>query len=173
MAETRKVHSGNDSITDILLVEDSVLQATVFEDVLQRAETAHFVIKRASNLVEAAQAIALHRFDVILLDLNLPDSLGIDTFHAIKRIAKDIPIVILTRTEDEHLAIEAVRAGAQDCLIKREVDPNVLGRVVQCAVERDRFHKAQGGTPAPTRRQEIPDKMPPDHKHHRTHTKPN
>lgn len=139
----REVPEAQDSV-DVLLVEDSLLQATVFEDILMHSGVARFVVQRRTTLIDALQAMSGTRFDVILLDLNLPDSMGLDTFYVVKKNAGDVPVLILTRIEDEQMAIEAVRSGAQDYLVKRELDPHVLGRVIQCVIERDRLNKMRG-----------------------------
>lgn len=144
MGDSGRDDPGVRDSVDVLLVEDSVLQATVFDDVLQRSGVAQFAVQRRGTLIDALLALNNYRFHVVLLDLNLPDSMGLDTFYAVQKVAGDVPIVILTRIEDERMAIEAVRSGAQDYLVKREVDPNVLGRVLQCVIERDRLTKMRG-----------------------------
>ncbi|MBF0625236.1 MAG: response regulator [Magnetococcales bacterium] len=78
------------------------------------------------------------RFDVILADLNLPDSSGLGTVDALLDAAPQTPLVVLSGLDDELLAIEAVRRGAQDYLLKKDVESGLLGRAIRYAVERNK-----------------------------------
>src|SRR5207249_9372693 len=77
-------------------------------------------------------------FDLVLLDFVLPDSMGLDTFTSMLAQAPHSPIIILSGLDDEALAIEALRLGAQDYLVKGEVDSNLLVRSIRYAIERKR-----------------------------------
>ena len=77
-------------------------------------------------------------FDVILIDLSLPDSQGIDTFLTLQRQVLNVPIVVLTGLDDENLALSAMQQGAQDYLIKGRVDSSLLLRSIRYAIERER-----------------------------------
>ncbi|MGF1489616.1 MAG: response regulator [Prochloraceae cyanobacterium] len=91
---------------------------------------------------EALQAIDRNCFDVILLDLTLPDSVGLASLESLLKKAPKIPIVVLTNTNDDRLAIEAVRKGAQDYLVKRQVNPKSLIRSLYYAIERKNAREA-------------------------------
>ena len=82
-------------------------------------------------------------FDVILLDLSLPDSQGLETFFAMHAHAGDVPIVVLSGYNDESIAVKAVQAGAQDYLVKGQVNDNLLVRSIRYAIERTRRHQAE------------------------------
>jgi diguanylate cyclase (GGDEF)-like protein/PAS domain S-box-containing protein len=81
---------------------------------------------------------------LILLDLSLPDSAGMNTFSKLHKVAPEIPIVVLTGTNDEAIGLSAVSAGAQDYLIKGRVDSQLLYRTISYAIERKRFERALG-----------------------------
>ena len=85
---------------------------------------------------EALVVLARETVDIILLDLNLPDSNGIATVSEINEKALDIPIVVLTGTDDPLLGVEAIKAGAQDYLVKGKVTAGIFERVLRYALER-------------------------------------
>src|SRR5204862_1143637 len=80
--------------------------------------------------------------DVVLLDLGLPDSQGLDTFVRARRGAPNEPIVVISGLDDEQLALEAVRSGAQDYLVKGRIEGQLLARVLRYAIERKRAEEA-------------------------------
>jgi signal transduction histidine kinase len=88
------------------------------------------------SLREALDAVAVSRPDCVLLDLGLPDSLGLGTLEALTQAAPGLPVVVLTGTEEEDLADQALLAGAQDFLEKAEVEPRALGRSLRHALDR-------------------------------------
>jgi diguanylate cyclase (GGDEF)-like protein len=98
-----------------------------------------FEIKSAMSLGEALGLLPREKFDAILLELSLSDSSGIETFKAVQAYAPSSPVVILTHLDDEILALRAVREGAQDYLLKSDVDTKWLRRVVLYAIERQRM----------------------------------
>jgi signal transduction histidine kinase len=89
-----------------------------------------------TRLAESLQCLAADRFDLILLDLSLPDSQGLDTLRAVHARACATPIVVLTGTDDETLGVAAIRHGAQDYLVKGRTDARFLVRALRYAVER-------------------------------------
>lgn len=123
---------------DVLLVEDNLDYASVLRMILDREKSIHFNITHAKQLSQALDELVRHPFDVILLDLSLPDSDGIDTFQQVYTVATQIPIVVLTALDDEGLATQAVRDGAQDYLIKGNIQGTALVRSLQYAIERYR-----------------------------------
>jgi PAS domain S-box-containing protein len=120
----------------VLLLEDQEGEARLNQRLLERSFTTEFRFTSVRRLDEAMTAAAADRFDVALVDLNLPDSKGIDTFLAFRNAAPGIPIVIISAVADERLALAAIRQGAQDYLVKGSITSETLTRVVRYAVAR-------------------------------------
>lgn len=97
---------------------------------------AQFILEGAETLKEGLSKLETGDFDVILLDLGLPDSIGLDTVVSAKRKAGGTPIVVLTGFEDEAAGLEAIALGAQDYLVKDRVNMTLLGRAIRFAIER-------------------------------------
>jgi PAS domain S-box-containing protein len=126
---------------NLLLIEDSKMDSHLL-GVLLRESTSLFHIKHAERLSDALQKLAEEKFDVILSDLSLPDSYGFETFDRLHAAAPDVPILVLSGTDDETLAARAVREGAQDYLVKGRVDGYMLGRAITHAIERHQVELA-------------------------------
>lgn len=122
----------------VLLVEDSSDSAMLVNHFLSASKIAEFRVVRAATLQAAREALGRERFDAVLLDLNLPDSRGLETFVRIRELAHGAAIVILTAVEDEAVATTAIGHGAADYLIKGEVGGEGLARRIRFAVERNR-----------------------------------
>jgi signal transduction histidine kinase len=120
----------------ILLIEDNLAYARLLQEFLAQAQSQEFTLVHVKRLGEAFQELSQCNYDVILLDLTLPDSQGLSSLPPLISQAPSIPIVVLTNTNDEELAIEAVRQGAQDYLVKRQVNVDVLVRSLRYAIER-------------------------------------
>jgi len=129
----------SEQVVKILVVEDNPVDALWVKHELFEVSSKDFAFSLAETVADAAERLADEAFDVILLDLGLPDSQGLDTFERIRRLARDVPIVVASGTDDETLAIEAVRGGAQDYLIKEKWDGLVLWRTIAYAMERQRL----------------------------------
>ena len=112
----KPINAKEDKIMRILLVEDNRADARLIQERLKRDSHAQFELVHAVRLYEALQQLEEGVFDVVLLDLGLPESQGIDTFHRVHEQAPSVPIVMLSGLADEALAIETVRQGAQDYL---------------------------------------------------------
>jgi len=121
----------------ILLVEDSTTQARFLEHTLRAMEPSIVEVAWVDNLARAVK-LRSDTMDLVLLDLVLPDSAGIDTFRAVHAAHPAVPIVVLSGAGDEALAHLAVAEGAQDYLFKSTVSPDVLGRSIRFAMERNR-----------------------------------
>jgi anti-anti-sigma factor len=121
----------------ILIIEDSPTQAKKFALML---EDGGFQVEVAERLMEGMQRIKRGDIDALLLDLTLPDSEGLQTFLTARSLAPDTPLVVLTNVDDESLAATTLRQGAQDYLVKGEVNQNWLVRSVQHAIAR-RVHR--------------------------------
>jgi PAS domain S-box-containing protein len=135
----------NTTVLNILLVEDNPGDVRLLQEILRDASSVRCQITPAMSLAAAIQQLSLVetvRFDVILLDLSLPDSQGLSSFLNLHRRAANIPIVVLTGSDDENLALTAMQQGAQDYLIKGQVDSNLLLRSIRYAIERERTEAA-------------------------------
>jgi two-component system cell cycle sensor histidine kinase/response regulator CckA len=128
----------------VLLVEDNPAYSAFIKDELTLAG-GPFEITAVDSLRNAADHLRRGGFDVVLLDLNLDDSSGLDTLERVHALANGIPVVILSGAGDQDLAMAAVRAGAQDYLVKSEIEMAAVTRVVRYAIERRaaeaRFHE--------------------------------
>jgi signal transduction histidine kinase len=122
----------------ILLIEDDLAEARLLQEIFKSFDLKLFNLVHVKRLREALDLIQTEKFDAILLDLTLPDSQGLEAIELLMEISSNLPIVILTNTNDERLAIDAVRRGAQDYLVKRQVNIEVLIRSIQYAIERQR-----------------------------------
>jgi MinD-like ATPase involved in chromosome partitioning or flagellar assembly/CheY-like chemotaxis protein len=122
----------------VLLVEDSPDSAILVNHFLSASKIAEFHVEQAVSLAAGLAALARERFDAVLLDLNLPDSRGLETFTRVREAARGAAIVMLTAVEDESLATTAIGQGAADYLIKGEVGGEGLARRIRFAVERNR-----------------------------------
>ena len=122
----------------ILLVEDNPVQARLLKEYLKGFKGTIFDLVWVQRLKEALTHLKEEdrEFDLILLDLTLPDSQGLETLHPLINCSLNLPIVVLTNTNDHELAVEAVRQGAQDYLVKRQVNTEVLVRSIRYAIER-------------------------------------
>lgn len=123
----------------ILLVEDNTIEAALLQEELCELEPSRFFISHVERLDEAIGRLEEGLFDIILLDLGLPDSHGLDTFVTAHERAKGIPIVVLSGLDDERLGMEAVRKGAQDYLVKGKSDVHALVRSLHHAIQRHRL----------------------------------
>jgi diguanylate cyclase (GGDEF)-like protein len=123
----------------ILLVEDDADQAYLLARSFETATGVTFHIEHVESLGRARARMAQESFDVLLVDLNLPDSHGLGTFDALREQALETPVVVVTGLEDESVALRAVQEGAQDYLIKGHVDGRLLVRCVRYAIERHRM----------------------------------
>lgn len=110
--------------------------ARVFREFLADVPAFRFHLTHVERLDEALKRIAETPFDVVLLDLSLPDSQGLDTFMCLHAQSEGLPILVLSGYTDESLAITAVQEGAQDYLVKGQVDGHAMVRAMQYAIER-------------------------------------
>jgi two-component system cell cycle response regulator len=123
----------------ILLIEDNPADVRMIQELVAEVKSAHLDLEYADRLSEGLKRLESSDIDAILLDLSLPDSKGIKTFSLLRSHAQNIPILLLTGLPDEELATQAVREGAQDYLVKDQVDGNLLVRAVKYAIERQRL----------------------------------
>ncbi len=128
------VRSGTETVA-VLVVEDNHADARYLDEVLAERAENRFVCEHATDLASARDALAAARFDVILLDLSLPDGGGVVTVEEMRRVAGGTPIVVLTGLRGDPVAISALQAGAQDYLIKG-ADAETVARSIRYAIER-------------------------------------
>ena len=118
-----------------LLIEDNPIHALLIKKLLENVEGRQFEVKTAGNLASGIEQLQQAEVDVILLDLVLPDSQELDTYFAMRAEAADLPIVILTGIDDVTLATRSVEAGAQNFMVKTELDSETLGRAIRNAID--------------------------------------
>lgn len=122
----------------VLLIEDKHGDALLIREMLVGMTNNRFKLETTDQLSTGLERYAEGDFEVILLDLTLPDSDGLDALKAVCRQAPEAPIVVLTGWNDEATGLRALRAGAQDYLIEGEVDPQMIMRSIRHAIERKR-----------------------------------
>jgi len=125
----------------LLIVEDNAMDSSLLATMLRRGDDG-FEIAHASRLDEAMSMLARERYNVIISDLSLPDSQGLATFTRLEVAAGKLPIIVISGTDDEELALRAMRHGAQDYLVKGRFDAQALRRAVNYAIERHRAEEA-------------------------------
>jgi signal transduction histidine kinase/HPt (histidine-containing phosphotransfer) domain-containing protein len=122
----------------VLLLEDDPADARLVGQMLRRVKSTPFEVTVAGRLAQAVERLTAPdgAFDVVLADLTVPDSAGIATLDALTRAAPRLPVVVLTGNDDDAIALEALKRGAQDYLVKGLGDAFILSRVVRYAIER-------------------------------------
>jgi phosphoserine phosphatase RsbU/P len=123
----------------ILLIEDNSGDARLVREALAEQGNTGYHIEHVTRLSAGLAVLASAGADLVLLDLSLPDSHGLDSLSRILPAAPDVPVVVMTGLDDETLAIRAVHAGAQDYLVKGQISGRALARVTRHAVERNRI----------------------------------
>lgn len=126
----------------ILMIEDSMGDGQYISAIIKEEDWVDVVIEQAFRLSSGIDKLRKHQYDVILLDLTLPDSYGIDTVRKLFAETRSIPVVIMTGMEDESLGMEAVRMGAQDYLVKLQIDGKTLIRSIIYAMARKQAVKS-------------------------------
>lgn len=121
-----------------LLVEDNPEHVRLVSQLLDQAEATNFSLHVETTLGAALERLKISNIDLVIADLSLPDSEGIESFLRISVAAPELPIVVLSGVQDVALAIETVRLGAQDYLVKGRFDNSLLIRSLQYAIERKR-----------------------------------
>ncbi len=122
----------------VLLIEDSRVDRMMIQALLSKAGGKLFEVATTETLSDALEMIAQGSFDVILSDLMLPDSRGLDTFISVYKAAGDVPVVVLTGSDDLTLAAKAVEEGAEAYLVKGKIDGNRLARALPLCDSADR-----------------------------------
>lgn len=126
----------------LLVVEDNPRDRAHLEQAFQRAFDQKLQLMHAATLSQAIEALDDRRFDLVVLDLGLPDSQGLETFARLHTSAPSVPVLVLTSSaEEEELGRSAVEHGAQDYLAKSDVEPPWLVRAIRYALERARLQR--------------------------------
>ncbi|MEM9004557.1 MAG: response regulator [Cyanobacteria bacterium P01_F01_bin.86] len=125
-----------------MLIEDNLAEARLLQELLKGSVLHRANLTHVQRLTEAIAHCDHHPVDVVLLDLTLPDSYGLASLDTLLDHVPGLPVVVLTNTNDDDLAVEAVRRGAQDYLFKRQVNPEVLVRSLRYAIERQQGEEA-------------------------------
>ncbi|MDD1674586.1 MAG: PAS domain S-box protein [Methanomicrobiales archaeon] len=120
----------------VLLVEDEPAFARLVLEMFKDLAERPFTLKHAETVADGVAVLRNGGIDVVLLDLNLPDSTGIETVRKIVAEASRVPILVLTSLQDERVGIEALKSGAQDYLFKTDITPGLLARSIKYAIER-------------------------------------
>jgi len=122
----------------LLLVEDNPGDARLLQEELKEVASARFEVRHVTRMAEALAAVGEPWVDVVLLDLSLPDGHGLSNIERVVQAAPALPLVVLTGTDDEQLAMRAMHAGAQDYLVKGQASGPLLVRALRYAIERKR-----------------------------------
>lgn len=130
----------------ILIVEDDADNARLLELALRSSRHGSFSCVRALSLAQAIERLKGGRIDVVLLDLTLPDSRGLETLARVRTQSRNVPIVILTGMSDQAAAVRALQEGAQDYLVKGQVDGDAVARSVRYVFERTRAEREHAAT---------------------------
>jgi signal transduction histidine kinase len=125
-----------DNPLQVLLVEDSAGDARLLREMFSKEKVGSFELTHLVRLGDAEVHLAKARADIILLDMGLPDGHGIETIRRAQAMAPGIPVIVLTGLDDEALAAQAMQEGAQDYLIKGQIENRALPRALRHAIER-------------------------------------
>lgn len=124
--------------TKLLLIEDNPGDSRLIQEIIRQSGENEFEVHEAEDLATGLTLVERERVEALLLDLALPDSTGIDTFARVHAEAPHLPVIILSGTTDEDLALKAVRDGAQDYFVKGAIESPILVRALRYAIERSR-----------------------------------
>lgn len=132
-------------IDQLLLIEDNDGDARLFQEMLNEREANTTILTRVATMREAEAYLAEHAVDIVLLDLGLPDVQGLEALRRTRAAAPGIPTVVLTGMDDEGVARLALQQGAQDFLIKGEIEIRGLMRALRYAIEREAMEETARG----------------------------
>jgi DNA-binding NarL/FixJ family response regulator len=129
-----------------LMIEDSLGDGHYISQIIQEEEKIKITVEQTFRLSSGLDRLSKNKYDVILLDLSLPDSTGLSTLTRLLQDARNVPVVVMTGLEDEELALKAVKLGAQDYLIKYQIDCRTLVRSICYAIARQNTSKISAET---------------------------
>lgn len=122
--------------TRILYIEDDEDHAILFMEMLSAIDSISPIVTHKKNLKTGIEALGRQEFDVVILDLGLPESRGLETLSRFLQYGSHLPVVVLTTTDDLKLSVDAIKAGAQDFLVKSEISANMIARSLRYSIER-------------------------------------
>ena len=125
----------------MLLIEDNPGDARLIKEMLAEDDTTPFRLVCVDRLSRALECLTEERPVLVLLDLSLPDSQGLETFSRVSTHSPSVPIIVLTGNDDQTLALNAVKAGAQDFLVKGRINSDLLVRAMRYSIERKRYQE--------------------------------
>lgn len=125
----------------LLIIEDDIVDRKLLERLLAQSTLGACDVRNADRLATALTLLREHSFDVVLLDLGLPDSQGMESVSRLQVHAPHVPIIVLSGLDDENTATQAVQMGVQDYLIKGQVDASLLMRAIRYAMERKKAER--------------------------------
>jgi len=137
-AEDLPIDAGTARVLRVLVIEDNPGDAVLVREMLREAADDGYALHHARRLRDGVAHLLKDGADCVLLDLSLPDAEGLDALAQLRTVAVDVPVIVLSGRSDETTAIRAVQEGAQDYLIKGQVDPRLLARSISYAIERKR-----------------------------------
>jgi len=126
----------------VMLIEDNPGDARLIEELFKEASSDRYTFNIYDTLGSGETALGQEAFDVVLLDLGLPDSDGVETLTRICAAFPQMAVIVLTGLNDEAIAIEALRNGAQDYLVKGQIQPDLLLRSIRYAIERKQIERS-------------------------------
>lgn len=124
---------------NILVVEDNIQDYIIFKEILGQIRDFFIHVEHAQELETAIELVQSQKFDIVFLDLFLPDSFGQETFTSFQAQDEELPVVILSGLSDKNIALEIVKLGAQDYIVKGEFDSNLLEKSIVYSIERKKF----------------------------------
>lgn len=137
----------SDQTISVLLIEDNPIHTRLLEGLLNDIEAQQFSLEAVATLAAGIERLNQGGVDVVLLDLVLPDTQELETFVRVRTYAPDLPVIILTGLDDMELATKAVEAGAQDYLVKTQINSTVLARSIHYAIELCRARREEWDSP--------------------------
>src|SRR6202041_2833164 len=126
----------------VLLVEDNAGDVRLLREMFSKERAESFELTHLLRMSEAVSHLAKGGVDIVLLDMGLPDGHGLDTVRRAHAAAPGVPMIVLTGLDDEALAAQAMKEGAQDYLIKGEIENRALPRALRHSIERHRMQSA-------------------------------
>ncbi|MCO5184107.1 MAG: response regulator [Anaerolineae bacterium] len=126
----------NTEMMKILLIEDNLLQAQIIEKLLDLSRQVKFSVEVVTTAADGLRRLANESYALVLTDLYLPDSYGVDTLERVQAQAPDTPVVVLTNIDEEVVAVKSAEKGAQDYLVKSRLTSPILVRSIRFAVAR-------------------------------------
>jgi phosphoserine phosphatase RsbU/P len=129
-------HGRGKHLGQLLFVEDSPVVVRLVRAMLDEAADGELDLLHVERLSDALRQLSAAQVSCVLLDVSLPDADGLEGVKRVREAAPDVPIVVLSSHEDEMLAVQAVREGAQDYLIKGRADGGLISRSIRYAIER-------------------------------------